>query len=646
MSAYRSRFDRRTFPLISAVCVASVFNAATCPTLDGQAAENSAPAGRVWVLDALVKALPDAAPAPDAPGAMELAGPRAGMTAGQAVFRSESPVEKLSIELDPIKDEAGNEIRAKANFVGYVPISGRTAWNGVLETPMEELIVGDAIDKVLLVPDPLLPERVLTNLAPGTAQAVWVRLYPGREARPGVYSGALTLDADGARTSVPIAFTLSSATVPAERNYKYFNWFFQFGFGRRSPFEFPMGDPKWSAENWALMRDFIRHKVAHRKSVFDFQFWDVVKIVERDGKISVDFTWMDMFIDMVLEEDPTACFEAGNFGMFHYAVPDPIPEKWDPWKKEDQAKGTELALAKAVPIYSEYSYDGTNVIAQESRRIRIPIAIMDESVKAILEALLPALDEYVRNKGLEGRFYCSIKDEPAARIARSYRQVALFVKERAPSVRITDAIRHSEADMVGAIDAWRPLVTHFEKKPDFYRERVKAGDELFSYYCGADAGCLVNRFLITPLLKTRVSDWINFKYGITGFLHWAYTYDYPSLPVEKPFGAGWGGDSFIVYRGADDRPLDSIRYEAALNGIEDYELLLALSKRNRAAAQALADFVVETGARYTRHIGEFRAAHATLLELCAMSDAELAEKGMETVRALQRFEPLRPAAAE
>lgn len=587
----------------------------------------------VWVEDALVKVLPEAEPPRQPAPLLDLTGPRGGLTIGQVVVRSAQELPAVSLDLSM------DRIRAMAQFVGYVPVQGRP-----FMTPAEELVV-DTSEQTREIPDPLLPDTEIA-LAPGRAQAVWVRLYPGVDAEPGLYEGTLTIRAGGDKTDVPVKFTLVNAVVPQERSYRHFNYFIPQDRIATNLFSSAFGGNGWTSDDWEFLTDIVRSRVAHRHSVFEFDFWRGVKIYidYEDDTYKTDFSWMDKFIAAVLREDSGACFEAIGFGQFYYAVPREIPPGWDPYKNSNDPRAVEIALSTPLTIYEHYRYDGQSPVESKiMTTIDLPAAVMSPKVTAVLDGVFRDLEDYLQKKGLAGRFYMSIKDEVMPHMAASYREIAAFIKERAPSVKITDAVRTKE--VAGAIDAWRPFVQHFEIDPGFYYARQAAGDELLSYYCVAPAGYAVNRFFVTPLLKTRLAHWITFKYGITGFLHWAYIWDYMPPNVEKPIRAMDGGDWFLVWRGPGNRPLDSIRSEADLNGIEDYELLFALKRRAPHLAQALADYAVKDSLHFTRNIREFRAAHAALLQLAGMSDAELKEHGEDVIKGLPPIEPMRPLQA-
>ena len=117
--------------------------------------------------------------------------------------------------------------------------------------------------------------------------------------------------------------------------------------------------------------------------------------------------------------------------------------------------------------------------------------------------------------------------------------------------------------------------------------------------------------------------WLNYRFELTRYLHWGanswgtnpYEITELGLDVGAPTsGALPPGDAFITYpsRSANSI-LSSIRLEAMREGIEDYELLKALSVRDPRRAADLARRIVPSFTRYARDVSEFRAVHAQLL---------------------------------
>ena len=114
--------------------------------------------------------------------------------------------------------------------------------------------------------------------------------------------------------------------------------------------------------------------------------------------------------------------------------------------------------------------------------------------------------------------------------------------------------------------------------------------------------------------------WGNYFYDLTGFLHWGLNhYRSDQDPFEQSVVGHGGknklppGDTHIVYPGSDG-PWSSMRMEAMREGIEDYELLMALADKDRRAADRITRRVFRSFTDYTEDVPAFRRARAALLK--------------------------------
>lgn len=170
-------------------------------------------------------------------------------------------------------------------------------------------------------------------------------------------------------------------------------------------------------------------------------------------------------------------------------------------------------------------------------------------------------------------------------------------------------------NMVGAIDIWVPILQSLHKNWDFFAERKKAGDRVWFYTCLHPDGEYANRFVELPLIKTRLLHWINFRYGIEGYLHWGFNFWRP-YPWENAGSRDLpGGDTHIVYPSkAGPGIIESIRWEAMRDGIEDHELLSQLAEKDPDAAMRLAVRHIIDWDKYDTDLKTFRATRRELLE--------------------------------
>ncbi|MBN2553781.1 MAG: DUF4091 domain-containing protein [Spirochaetales bacterium] len=101
-----------------------------------------------------------------------------------------------------------------------------------------------------------------------------------------------------------------------------------------------------------------------------------------------------------------------------------------------------------------------------------------------------------------------------------------------------------------------------------------------------------NSTLSSPLLENRILPWLNFYFGMDGFLRWALAI-WPNDPWNRPRfvypgSREWeAGEMFLVYPGKSVRPISSLRLENLRLGIQEHQLLRAVSNLGRKCALQL-----------------------------------------------------------
>jgi hypothetical protein len=87
----------------------------------------------------------------------------------------------------------------------------------------------------------------------------------------------------------------------------------------------------------------------------------------------------------------------------------------------------------------------------------------------------------------------------------------------------------------------------------------------------------MNKTVDVPLIQSRTLHWLNYRFGLTGYLHWGYN-SWTGDPFEAP--GQHRGDGWHVYP-AKGGVLDSLRWEQMRNGIQDYEYFRLLEEKVR-----------------------------------------------------------------
>lgn len=221
-----------------------------------------------------------------------------------------------------------------------------------------------------------------------------------------------------------------------------------------------------------------------------------------------------------------------------------------------------------------------------------------------LRQYLTALREnLIENGWLSGDlFMLGICDEPNDVNALSYRAVASVARKYIPEIKLYDAT--SGAPIYGALDIWVPRADEYEANREVFDSYREAGDEVWHYVClYPREGGYINRFMDIPLLSTRYLFWGNYKYGLTGYLHWtvnAYQNGCNPFEVSCPRHVNAGnesilppGDDKLIYPGKKEGWM-SMRLENHRESAEEYSMLVTVAEKDKALADAICDSVFES----------------------------------------------------
>ena len=239
-----------------------------------------------------------------------------------------------------------------------------------------------------------------------------------------------------------------------------------------------------------------------------------------------------------------------------------------------------------------------------------------------LSQYLPALHDMLERNGWLDIFVMGVADEPNDANCTEFRALCGLVRKFVPDIRLIDAM--SYGNLHGAIDIWVPLNAEYDKHRAEIETLRANGDEIWHYVCCVPRGDeSINRFMDYPLLSTRYLFWGNYKYNLTGYLHWAANCYQPgqdpyrqNCPEHRNTDAVCylpAGDTHLIYPG-ESGPWLSMRGEAQRASVEEYEMLKALSEVNKEKADEICAKVFTSFREVEYDISAFRAARRELLE--------------------------------
>ena len=533
----------------------------------------SRPRLSAWVVDPLIKVFPG-----DLPGSQENMRrsrllPRNGHASVQIALRSRGRISDLrvAVELPP-------GIRSQVRRVGYVPVGSNPP-----DTPYDEVVRAAPA----LYPDPLLEDFPFTLPAAETT-AVWITLYAPSGTTPGEYMGRVQF-ASGDRILTTASFNVRvmAATVPERQTLKVTNWL---TLGREYLRQyFPLdGDPE---SYWKLVGNIGRVMADHRQNVLLTPVFSLVKPALQNGRIRYDFTDLDLWVDVFEKAGLIGTIEGGHL--------------------LGRSSGYDSPMV--IPAY----------VVEGGRVVQKRLMPGDPRAEQFLDGFLGALNEHLTAKRWRDRYIQHIHDEPHGNEGPIYARYAAIIRRNLPAIPTIDAVSLQQdiRFFTDVCDIWVPVLGSFDALLPLMRTHVEKGGEGWFYTCIFPQGRHLNRFIDYPLLKVRLLHWFNFRHNLTGFLHWGGNHwpPKPFLNVQPVLNDNTtllpAGDHAIIYPNpAGHSVLSSIRLEAMREGIEDYELLVALSGKDAAKAAALAQTAIPNVSDYLRDVGRFRDLERQLLE--------------------------------
>ncbi len=447
----------------------------------------------------------------------------------QCVVRTREDAKDMTVTTGPLKHTEGSAvIDAKAvqwNFVESI----------LIKTNTPKFVKSD-----LLRPAParfpdLLSDQRQCSPVKDSLKAVYLTIRSPRDAKPGDYRGDITVRSGDTSVSLPLVLTVYPLTLPDDRHVMVAEWFSAHQFKKHHGI-----DPADTNAFEKMLAVYAENMVEHRQNVFRAST-DLIRTTRAaDGKFQFDFSAFDHWADIfwrtgrmdLLETGFVARFGEGGWSSHEILLRD--------FSIKDGSTGKTVRLAG----------------------------------KEFLPEFLPAFVAHLREKKWLEKTVFHICDEPSNPNVMHWREASAFVHKHAPELRRIDAIETTHC--LDRLEVWVPKLDHLATWLETYLEAQHRGNELWFYTVGIyQQGSTLNKTVDVPLIETRIMHWLNYRYGMKGYLHWglnAWTDD----PVEAP--GQHRGDGWHVYPKKNGL-LNSLRWEQMRNGLQDYECLWLLEKK-------------------------------------------------------------------
>lgn len=439
--------------------------------------------------------------------------------------------------------------------------------------------------------DRTFPDAIIDDL-PAQVNAAellsfWVTIPISPTQAPGVYTAKIQINATsgGAPYVAEKEFDVRVYPVTATDSRLFIaNWFYptpeNYAFLNNG-----VSVPMYSSKFWELSELVAQLVGEYKQNVAFVNPLVLTQITEAGGVYSFDFTYFDQMVNL---------FKAnGNI---------------------QRIAGAAIASRLTGVMDSDYGIwvpDSPRVSGYENTLLPITDAV----AQSFLSQFMDALTQHLITKGWFDEYYQHVADEPVPGNATSYTSVASMVKTASPNMKIIEAVM--TPSLGGLVDVYAAKLDHLHADYSAYQAHQSGGAELWYYTCNEPTGTYANRFVEQQLSYMRVLHWLNFKYGVTGYLHWSL-FNWPIIGTSNVFSetsGTWlpGGDAYMVYPGLN-KFYSSIRYEQMREGIMDYELLSMLKEKDAARATQLVNQVVFDFDSYETNVSVFQSIRKELLE--------------------------------
>jgi hypothetical protein len=514
------------------VSAAVVLFCSVCVTTQGAPIE-------CFAVSDLVRVFEDGYGLPETTKAIEIFGIRNERISAQCVIKANQDIEHATVSLSPLAHVNGKALLPPDalawNFVGSIRIDENTPKH------RETDLIRRAPARF---PDYLAEDREI-SLQKGRYRAVYLTVRVPRDAEEGDYKGTVTIRTERGDESLPLQLTVYPLTLPDERHLMVTEWYTTSNFKK-----FHGIDASDSEKFYEMLSLYARNMADHRQNVFRVSLDLIAGALDDKSKLKLDFTMFDKWAEVFWKTGRMDLLETGFVARF----------------REGGWSSREIVLrdfrVQELPTGRNITMPGKEYLAQ----------------------FLPAFETHLREKGWLEKTVFHIADEPSNHNIMTWREASEYVHRYAPALRRIDAIETTHC--FDRLEIWVPKLDHLATWYDTYRKAQSKGYELWFYTVGIfQGGPYPNKTVDVPLIESRLLHWLNYRYGLKGYLHWGFN-QWTDDPFEAP--GQHRGDGWHVYPKKDGL-LNSLRWEQMRNGLQDYEYFWLLEDKISKMRAALSE---------------------------------------------------------
>ncbi len=413
--------------------------------------------------------------------------------------------------------------------------------------------------------DALVPVADLVSEA--SQEVYYVTFCPDTDAEAGIINGNVTFTVGGAAVSFSVTLDVGSKTLP-DSTLNLTNWY---SIHNMATFH---GLTPGSDEHKEMVKKYFALLNECHNNVFWCTF-DTTKATIENGKYKFDFSGVKEWAQLALD-----C----------------------------GAKTLEWAPIISRPNWEDPPYLVWNYT--DNKRINV----LSTGGRKYFTAFLTQFNEFLTENGWRDISIVHVSDEPKELCAADFRIICGIVRKYLPGIRLVDAVEIFF--LQDALDIYVPKDHYFQMNRNDFEDLRDDRNEIWFYTCNMPGGRWLNRFIDSPLLNTRLLHWGNYRFNLTGYLHWGFNHIRGDQdPYEQTSGNGGlpAGDTHIVYP-YGDQVLRSLRFMQMKSGVEDYEILRALSLSDKDKANKLCRRAMYSFDDYITDVEEFDKIQADLVK--------------------------------
>ncbi len=246
-----------------------------------------------------------------------------------------------------------------------------------------------------------------------------------------------------------------------------------------------------------------------------------------------------------------------------------------------------------------------------------------------------AMAEHLKQGGWWDLHYVYGQDEAPKGARDELRANYTALVQAVPDIRIMQTGWSPDPDLEGLVRIWCPLTATADLEA--VRAAQQDGDEVWWYVCCSPIAPYANLFVDYPGIDHRILGWMTYRHGIGGFLYWGvnvWSHNPPPLgQYDEADYSNWNpnsystinGDGYLLYPGAGDTAVPSLRLALLRDGFEDYDLFTEVA--------ALAGHSRGPLAERARGLLAFEAPLITSLREHTQDGADLLSRREEVLRA-------------